>query len=67
MDKVTNPIKDWLKSTGRSARWLAAEVGVTEEHISRIANDKLAPSRPLILALENVSQGGIPSARWAAE
>ena len=64
MSNTSSPIKDWLRQTGRTARWLEEQIGVTEAHLSRIINGKAVPPKSLILALEHISEGGIPAASW---
>jgi plasmid maintenance system antidote protein VapI len=66
MDKNTI-IREWLKSEGRTSKWLASAIGVTPEHLSRIINCKLAVGRTMALALENVSGGKIAASHWDAQ
>lgn len=41
--KVKWLIKDYLEKEERSQAWLARKSGVSEEHISRLLNDKHEP------------------------
>ena len=67
MDNTTSPVKYWLRKTGRTAKWLSREVGVTEAHMSRIINGKAIPPKSLQIAIAHVSEGGIPADAWVPE
>ena len=41
--KVKWLIKDYLEKEERSQAWLARKSGISEEHISRLLNDKHEP------------------------
>ena len=56
-------IKEWLKASGRSSKWLADQLGFTDSHMSRICNGA-SVTKTTALALEKVSDGGIPASTW---
>lgn len=58
-------LDEWLKRTGHSRAWLAAEVGTSEVSISRVVNGKQTPSLRLAVALERIT--GIPASKFLRE
>lgn len=60
-----NPIKQWLKENGRSAAWLATQVGCRQPWLSTVANGNGRPSPILASAIERVT--GIPASAWVAK
>jgi transcriptional regulator with XRE-family HTH domain len=44
-------LEDVLTAQGRKARWLAAKVGISESHLSRVVNGERPVSRTLAEAI----------------
>ena len=58
------PICDWLAKTGRKQSWLAAQIGRTESHLSRII--KLVEPASLVdrMAIQAATSGDVKADQW---
>ncbi len=57
-------LADYLKSEGRTGRWLAQRLGCSEQHISGIRKNNAKPSRILAKAIERETAGAVPASQW---
>jgi DNA-binding transcriptional regulator YdaS (Cro superfamily) len=58
-------LNTYLKSEGRTARWLAGKIGCHENHLSRVRLGKNSPSPMLAKAIERETGGAVPASQWA--
>ena len=67
MDQEHN-LKRWLRMNNKPAKWLAKQIGVTPEHLSRIMSDE--PSnikRANAMAIQLVTDGGVTLQDWGLD
>ena len=65
--KKQTVIKSWLESEGRSSKWLAETLGISEQHMSKISTGKAQVTRTTALAIERVTNGAVPADSWNGE
>ncbi|WP_456015378.1 helix-turn-helix transcriptional regulator [Methylorubrum populi] len=52
-------LSDWLKANGRTATWLAEQVGRDQSFITRIKNGRAMPSIEVAAAIQRVTGGSV--------
>lgn len=52
-------INFWKEKNGRSNKWIARQMGVSEETVSRWANDKAMPSVEKLFQLAELLECGV--------
>jgi len=63
-EHTMHPVKEWLAKTGRKQSWLAAQIGRTESHLSRII--KLVEPASLVdrMAIQAATSGDVKADQW---
>ena len=57
-------LDEYLKSEGRTGKWLAAKLGVRDQWVSAIRRGREKPSRHLAMHIESVTDGAVPVSVW---
>jgi transcriptional regulator with XRE-family HTH domain len=52
-------LADWLKENGRTATWLAEQVGRDQSFITRVKNGSAMPSIEVAAAIQRVTSGQV--------